>query len=1039
MPKNRLIRPLFTLTPFVVLAAALAAPAVRGSGAVPALAPEEKRAAITRFEREVRPLLAQHCYPCHGAKVQQAGLRLDTRSGLSQGTAEGHQVVVPGNPDASRLIQAVRYQGAHRMPPSGRLPERAVAALTEWVRAGAVDPREDGPPVARKSVPVEEGRRRWAFQPLVRPALPPVRDAAWVRNPVDRFILARLEARGMRPNSEADRRTLLRRAAFDLTGLPPSPEEIAAFAEDASPDAWTHAVQRLLASPHYGERWARHWLDLARFAESHGYEQDYDRPNAFHYRDFVIRALNQGMPYDEFVRLQIAGDEIAPTDPLALAATGYLAAGTHSTQITKNQVEKERYDELDDMASNIGTTMLGLTVGCARCHDHKFDPIPTRDYYRLVSTFTRTVRSDQDVLLDPEGDRAAATAWEARRAELSARLETYEREALRPLLLRRLREARTASAASEPPRWRVATVEASRSEGGAVFTDLGDGSLLVSGTNAASDTYTLSFTTDLSRVRALRVEALAHPSMVRGGPGRASNGNFDLTDVRVSSTVGGAGRVPVRILRARADFEQSGLPISAAIDDNPASGWAIDPQFGRDHAAVFDLEELPGSLVGRRGYTVALRFAGNTGHNIGRVRLSVSAEASPRWDGTARQDALQSLIDRPNLDEGRLSAAELRLLASTLAADDPGRRGLAEEIARHAASAPQPRVAKILICSEGVPAVRTHTQGGDFLEQTHYLKRGDPNQKGEVAAPGFLQVLMRDPAQEARWRTPPPPGWRTSHQRLGLARWLTDSERGAGHLLARVIVNRLWQHHFGRGIVATPSDFGAQGDPPSHPELLEFLASELIRGGWKLKPIHELIMQSAAYRQTSSVDPRNSRLDPGNRWFSRQNRRRLEAEAIRDSILQVSGRLDPTAFGPGTLDDAMTRRSIYFTVKRSRLVPWMMVFDAPDALSGIAVRPTTTVAPQALLLLNNPQVRLWAEAFARRVTSPEASPAEQVTRAYRLALGRAPDGPELREQEAFLRAQSARYRVAGRPDPATVALADLCHALFCLNEFVVID
>ncbi len=333
----------------------------------------------------------------------RGGLLLDTRAGWTKGGDSG-PAIVPGDLENSLLVQAVRYTEPDiQMPPKGKLPDEAIAVLVEWVKRGAPDPRI-GPASVKKerTIDLEEGRKWWAFRPLVRPEPPQVRDEAWCRTPIDRFILARLEEKRIRPAREANRRPWLRRASFDLTGLPPTPEEIDAFLADSSTDAFEKALDRLLASPSYGERWARHWLDLARFAESHGFEHDYDRPTAFPYRDFVIEALNRDLPYDTFVRWQLAGDEIAPDDPLALKATGFLAAGVHSTQITANQVEKERYDELDDIVHTTGTAMLGLTIGCARCHDHKFDPIPQRDYYRLVSVFTTTVRTEVELNVDPE-------------------------------------------------------------------------------------------------------------------------------------------------------------------------------------------------------------------------------------------------------------------------------------------------------------------------------------------------------------------------------------------------------------------------------------------------------------------------------------------------------------------------------------------------------------------------------------------------------------------------------------------------------------
>jgi len=1005
-------------------------------------APPPDAKGIQYFETHVRPLLAQRCYACHSTRAPkvQGGLLLDSRAGWQQGGLAG-PVIVPGDPEKSPLITAVHYKkGATPMPPAGKLSEREIGVLVEWVKMGAPDPREGNvTPVARKSVPVEEGRKRWAFQPLKPVAPPKVQAAAWARTPVDRFILAGLEAKGLKPNPYADRRTLIRRASFDLTGLPPTPEEVEAFVADRAPDAWAKVVDRLLASPHYGERWGRHWLDLARFAESHGYEQDYDRPNAYHYRDFVIKALNADMPYDQFVKWQIAGDELAPDDPLALMATGFLAAGVHSTQITKSQVEKERYDELDDMAGTLGTSMLGLTIGCARCHDHKFDPIPVKDYYRLVSTFTTTVRSDYDVDIDPQGYREAKARFDREHAPLVEALRQFETDQLPGRMADWLKRG-AASEAGRPATWRVLEVESAKSEGGATFTPQADGSLLAGGKNPDHDTHTFVTRTQLQGITAIRLEALAHPSLVKGGPGRASNGNFALTDLRVTAApVSGGPPVEVKLTGATTTFEQAGLPARGAIDADGQTAWAVDPQFGKDHAAAFTTS-APVGFPGGTVLTFTLKFQNNTGHGIARPRLSVTSAASAPLDGLARPERVEALLAAAGADPARLSAGDRETLLKWYRTQDPEWKKRNAEVEAHLAQAPKSRVQKVLISSEGVPAVRTHTQGGDFLEKTHFLKRGDPNQKGDVAAPGFLQVLMNTPDAEKRWQTAPPAGWRTSYRRRALAGWITDPDAGAGHLLARVIVNRLWQHHLGRGIVGTPSDFGAQGEKPTHPELLDWLAQELIRGGWKLKPIHRLLMTSAVYSQSAALDARKSKVDPANKLFGRYPRRRLEAEVVRDAMLSVSGLLDKTQFGPGTLDEGHKRRSIYFMIKRSKLIPMLQVFDAPDSLQGLGVRSSTTVAPQALLLLNNPQVLEYARGFARRLAPTPDTPRETAIRSgYLIAIGRQPTAVELADTQTFIEGQAAAYKSAGVAAPEESALADFCQVLMSLNEFIYVE
>jgi len=991
------------------------------------------------FEAKVRPILVERCYECHSAaaKKLRGGLMLDSREGWQKGGDTG-PAIAPGEPEESLLVQAVLYDDpVLQMPPKGKLSDAEVAILTDWVKRGAPDPRS-GVKLLKTSTPrtidIAAERKVWVYSPLTRPEPPKVTDESWCRTPIDRFILARLEARGIKPNRTAQRRVLIRRAAFDLTGLPPTPEEVEAFVNDPADDgdAAGRLIDRLLASPHYGERWGRHWLDLARYAESHGFEQDYDRPTAYHYRDFVIEALDRDLPYDTFVRWQIAGDELAPGDNLALKATGFLAAGVHSTQITANQVEKERYDELDDLASTIGTAMLGLTIGCARCHDHKYDPIPQKDYYRLISTFTTTVRTEVDLDLDPEGYRTAKAAFDKAHAPYVAALERFEAEQL-PGRFERWEDER--SAAPDLPAWIVLDLQKPRSKGKAAFQPQADGSVLATGTNADLDTYTFDATLDLERITAIRLEALADPSLVKGGPGRAKNGNFTLTDFRVTARpkASGAKAVAVALKNPRATFEPKDSTVAKAIDDDKTTGWAIVPKLGIDHAAVFETAGevgTPGGTV----LTFTLDFQKGAGQSIGRVRLAVTTAPSPvALDGLAVPQAVAPVLEIPRPERTVPQTATLLEWYRTL---DAGWVALKKSADEHDRTAPKPHTVKALISSEGLPAVRLHTQGGDFLEKTHFLKRGDPNQKQDEAAQSFLHVLMKAPDEERHWQTAPPPGWRTSYRRAALARWITDVDQGAGHLLARVIVNRLWQHHLGRGIVATPSDFGAQGEKPTHPELIDWLATELIEGGWHLKPIHKLIMSSAVYQESAASDPARVRLDHDNTLFWRHPPQRLEAEVIRDAMLAVSGLLDPTMGGPGSLDEAQRRRSVYFMIKRSKLIPMMLLFDAPDAVQGVGIRSTTTIAPQSLLLMNSPIVRDWAVGFARRL-EPKAheSRVGAVRLGYQIALGRPPQGPEETDALAFLAAQENTYG----PDRLEPALADFCQVLMGLNEFIYIE
>jgi mono/diheme cytochrome c family protein len=995
------------------------------------------------FTRHVRQVLIENCLKCHGGEKTKSDFDLSTRETLLRG-GNGGPAVELWNGKASRLYKFLTHQEEPHMPAKApKLPDDQIAHVVAWIDLGAPYDRPLTQPTetAKKPMTVtDRDRQFWSFQPLGRPALPRVKDEAWCRTPIDRFILAKLEEKGLTPNPQVDRRRLIRRVYFDLVGLPPKPEEVEAFVSDPSPDAYEKLVDRLLEDPHYGERWARHWLDIARFAESHGFEHDYDRPNAYHCRDFVIKAFNQDLPYDTFVKWQIAGDELEPDNPLALMATGFLAAGVHSTQITQKLVEKERYDELDDMTRTLGTAMLGLTIGCARCHDHKYDPIPTRDYYRMISTFTTTVRSDVDVSLDPQAYRQARAKFDAEHAKLVEPLQRYEAQEL-PARLDQWLASRPKPA--KPAKWILLDPVSVQSQGGASFTKLDDGSLLAGGKNPDQDTYTFVVHTHLKGITAVRLEALAHASFVRGGPGRAGNGNFALSDFALTAAPlkGNGPPVRVKLINPKATFEQKGLPIRAAIDDDKRSAWAVDPEFGKNHAAVFETATDVG-FDGGTVLTFTLEFKNNAGHNIGRPRLALAVAPRPvGLDGEQLPQSVQPILAALDADPTvKLTAEQRTILLRWYRTLDPQWQQLNKKVEDHHKAAPQPILTKVLICSEGVTPVRLHSQGADFFEQTYFLKRGDPNQKDGVAPQGFLQVLMRRPDQEKRWQVSPPPGWRTSYRRRALAGWITDVEQGAGALLARVIVNRLWQHHLGRGIVGTPSDFGFQGERPTHPELLDWLAQELIAGGWRLKPIHKHILMSAVYQQSAEQDKQKAAKDVDNRLCWCRPRSRLEAEVIRDAVLAVSGTLDERMFGPGTLDLSQKRRSIYFFVKRSKLIPTMVLFDAPDALQGIDRRPATTVAPQALLLMNSPMVRGCAESFARRISPRDDTPlADAVRSGYLIALGRRPGEAELADSVQFLQEQVDSYRADKKDNARQLALADFCQVLLGLNEFIYVD
>jgi hypothetical protein len=736
----------------------------------------------------------------------------------------------------------------------------------------------------RRSADVtQQDRQHWSYRPLHSVEPPAVKDAGRGRTPIDRFILAELDAKGLRPNPPADKRTLIRRVYFDLLGLPPAPAEVEAFAADTSPDAYEKLIDRLLASPHFGERWGRHWLDVARYADSDGMESDADRPTAWHYRDFVIGAFNDDLPYNTFVRWQLAGDEYEPDNPQALAATGFLTAAPTEPLSVPMEEEKMRlrFNELDDMAATAASAFLGLTLACARCHDHKYDAIPTRDYYRVQCAFTTTAR--EEVAL---ASRAEATRFREQEAKWNERVKAAE-----ATLNNWLGEQKKAHSQS---------------------------------------------------LRAARIDALK---------------------------IGDADK---KLLKEHSDFDAA-------------------KKLAKQHEK-------------------ALRVSDDE------YRKAFTDEARAKWG------ALKAELDSV--------------------------RG----------SRPQgPPTALAIVDKKPEP------------EPTFLLDRGNFLSKKEPLHVGFLTVLTNGRSPEDYWaaaRREIPPG-RTTGQRRALADWMTDTDNGAGALLARVIVNRIWQHHFGEGLVRTVSDFGVRGEPPTHPELLEYLAHELVAGGWRLKPIHRAILTSAVYTQAAAFDPERAKADPDNRLLWRRRPQRLEAEVLRDAVLAVSGSLNSQPFGPAfkppippeamqarntkspyptdAKDTPETRRrSVYMFHKRVVQHPVMQAFDAPDAAVSCGRRSNTTVAPQALALLNDKFVRDRAGDFAKRLLAEGAAkPEAWVDTAFRLALSRAPGDDEKAASVGFIKRQldqrAARDKSLPVDEVRLRALSDFCQALFGLNEFIYVD
>ena len=989
------------------------------------------------FRTEVRPLFAGNCLVCHGDGQVMGGLDLRSRGSL---IASGK---VGDSARSSPLVAVLRHEREPFMPfGQDRLPSAKVDAVARWINLGA--PYDEPVVGSREALSEADGDEVfWSFRPLSDAGPPPVEDGGWPRTPIDRFVLARIEAAGIGPNPPAGRRTLIRRAFLDLLGLPPSPERVEEFVRDSAPGAYGRLIDELLESPHYGERWARHWMDIARFAESYGFEEDYDRPFAYHYRDFLIKAFNRDMPYDRFVRLQVAGDEMEPENMLALMATAFMGHGPFPTEITEAEFEISRYDELDDMVGTLGTAMLGLTVGCARCHDHKHDPISASDYYRMAAVFGRTTRTQIEYEPEPGRFRREKAKWEDRRKELRAERQEIESRLEDDGFEQWLRDGAPGASGRD---WRVLRVTDIESTSRARTEELDDDSILFSGDNVDFDRYELSADLHAGGIKALRVEALTHPTLPFNGPGRSHDGEFMLGIVSVkaqplSDLSSEPATLELRNARATAELNADYSSVAAAIsDNNHRSGWALPfAEIGTDHAAVFDFEE-PLAFDGGVRLGIKLDFGYNSHFSLGRLRLSVTDVEEPEFDvGEGMPQALgEALAALAAQGAGGLTEAHRSALLREYAGRDDRWREASAAIREHEERIPLTSFTKIQATAEGYSNPRHNANGKGyphFYEQTYVLQRGDASLKLEPAEPRVLPVLDRSGASTPRWHASPPPGWdRSGFQRTSLARWLTDTEYGAGALLARVIVNRLWHHHFGTGIVATPSNFGVMGARPTHPELLDWLARDLVENGWQLKRLHRMIMTSSVYMLESSGDESRAAVDSGNRLRWRWTPRRLEAEAIRDSMLTVSNMLDPTMHGPGAQNESMPRRSIYFFVKRSELIPSMMLFDWPEHLVGIGRRPSTTIAPQALHFLNSPSTRRYAEGLAGRMAGLD--PGEAVDQAYRTALARPAEPDEAERGVAFLEHQRQLYAADGKTDPGRLALVDYCQSLMSLNEFL---
>lgn len=962
------------------------------------------------FGTDVEPILRQNCLPCHGPNLQSGGLRVDDLDSLLTGGDSGQPAVVRFDSEASRLMHLVLgHEPGKQMPPGGKLSDEAIATLKAWIDQGA--------PMTTAETPTRHDL--WSLQPVRATEPPAVVDAAWGRNPIDRFVLARLEAEGLAPSPEADRATLIRRLSLDLLGLPPTPAAIDAFVADPVPDAYERLVDRLLASPHFGERWARHWLDLARYADSDGYEKDGVRPYAWRWRDWVIDAINRDLPFDRFTLEQLAGDLLPDAGLDQRVATGF-----HRNTLTNREggVDPEEYRvaQVVDRTNTTGTVWLGLTVQCAQCHTHKYDPITQREYFQLYAFFNDA--DELDVKAPAAAElaeyEAAKAAFDRAHAELAARLAAdsaaYERDEL---------PARQAAWEADPaawePVWRVPPAATAEAAGPTVLAPEADGSWFAGQLTSDKDVYEVIAPSPPARVTGVRLEVLTDERLPSRGPGRAGNGNFVVNELELALLPPDGEPQPLPLATARADFSQDGYPVAEAVDGKPDTGWAVVPRTGQAHWATFGLAE-PLDVPPGAKLRVRLHQQYGGAHVLGRFRLTFTDHSGPLDAPPLTADERAALETAP----AERTPEQQALVAAAYRQRDPVLVDRDRQLAAHLAEAPaEPPTMAQALAQSAQPRDTTVLIRGDFL------RPGAPVQPN---VPAVLPPIK-------------PRGDRAD--RLDLARWLVDANHP---LTSRVEVNRVWQALFGRGLVRTPDDFGTRGEAPTHPELLDWLAAQF-RGelGWSRKQLIRLIVTSATYRQSSDQRPELLARDADNRLLARQNRFRLSAEVVRDVYLAAGGLLTPTVGGPSVRPPLPAgvrelgyansipwpesqgadryRRGLYIHFQRTVPYPMLMTFDAPDSNTTCTRRERSNTPLQALTTLNDPVFLECAQALGKRLAAVEGDPLERIGWGFALTVGRAPSADEaarVRELHAAMVAACAdsaqrAAQVAGEPVPET--------------------
>ncbi len=999
------------------------------------------------LSRDALSIVQRACIECHGPEKQRGKLRLDSRAAALAGGESG-PAFVAGSADKSELLRRISLPaGADgAMPPRGeRLSAAQIQTLRNWISQGAEWSEDQG--------------KHWSYVAPKRPHVPVIESPnVPVRNPIDAFVLAKLLKEKLKPSPEATKETLLRRLSLDLTGLPPTLAEIDAYVNDRSPDAYEKVVDRLLASPQFGVKWATSWLDAARYADSHGFQRD-DLRDLWAYRDWVVSALNADMPFDQFTIEQLAGDLLPNATPAQKIATGFNRNAPTNVEAGSDP-EDTRVNQVLDRVNTLGTVWLGSTLECAQCHDHKYDPFSQKDYYQLFAFFNNTAleadRANPNVpgsirFLGPTMDLNDPQTV-ANRKRLETELEVLSKKLAERSAILQTHDATWESvvrkAASEAPRELVLELVSFESLGGAKHEVLKDGSILLKGTPPETDTYTITVKTDLTQIRGFKLEALTDPSLPGMGPGRgdAKRPNFVLNTFSVTASQPGGKPQTVKLSSAQADFSQSNFPVEGAIDDDPKTAWAINPQFGKPHWAVFATES-PAGFEGGTLFTFKLVQNFGSARTIGRVRLSAITGGL----GTPVPAPVIKSLEQPVAK--RTKKQTKTILDFRVSQDSESTKLQIEK-------------RKLELALSKLPAPKTLVMQ-ELAEprMTTIFKRGDFHTPGDRVEPGVPGSLHPFDAKAER-------------NRLGLARWVVARDNP---LTARVTVNRLWAELFGRGLVSTLEDFGIKGEPPTHPELLDWLAVEFMkptetgRSAWSIKHLLRVIVCSATYRQSSRQSPDLRMRDPDNRLLARGPRFRLDAEAIRDNALSIAGLLSTKLGGPPirppqpdglwvkvggerynyvvSPGDEKYRRGLYVVWKRAAPYPSFVAFDAPSRLACRVARPRTNTPLQALTLLNDPVYVEAALAFAKRVATeqPDATTDTRIAHAFRIAVGRAPSQSEASVLTALFDAEresmtgdpaSAKRLVGEFAAPAHVPLADfaalyaVCAALLNLDETI---